>query len=155
MMAYLDKIVSIYAANIKNIGLSKFSAATEIVLKSGVILYSLAGCFYLLNPIISYYTKREIVPLLPLYMPFIDETTKSGFILLTAMHLGFLLIAVVASACTDLWFAMVAVNFFVPAKIFHENVRELNAILKQDKVDIPISKAKLLNILLIHREICE
>lgn len=161
MIAYLDKIVSIYAANIKDIGrersliLRKFSTASEILLKCGVVVYLLAGCFYLLNPIYLYYTKNEIVPLLPLYMPFIDESTKSGFILLSAIHLGFLFIAVVASACTDLWFAMVAVNFFVPANIFSENVRELNVILTQDKVDIQLTKAKLLNILLIHREICE
>lgn len=161
MIEYIDKIISIYAENSKNnkyerpMLLRKFSIATEILLKSGVVLYFLAGCFYILNPIYIYYAKNEIVPLLPLYMPFIDETTKSGFILLTAIHLGFLFIAVVASACTDLWFALIAVNIFVPANIFCDNVRELSEILSEEKVNTRLAKAKLLNVLLIHREICE
>lgn len=161
MIAYLDKIISIYAANAKNnrydrtILLRKCSTATEILLKCGLIVYFLAGCFYLLNPIYLYYAKNEIVPLLPLYMPFIDETTRTGFILLTAIHLGFLFIAVVASASSDLWFAMVAVNFFVPANIFYDDVRVLNDILGEEKVNIRLAKAKLLNVLFIHRETCE
>lgn len=164
MHSNIDKIISIYAANMKNVAhgsnqsprsllLHKFATITEILLKCGLTVYIFAGCFYFLNPIYLYSTKKEIVPILPLYMPFIDVTTKSGYILLVAIHLGFLFIAVFGSACTDLMFAVVAANIFIPANIFDDNVRELNELLTAKKVKLQFVKAKLMNIILIHREI--
>lgn len=160
MVAYIDKIIKIYTENAKNAinrseNLDKCVTISRLILKLGVVIYTLAGLFYLLNPIYLYCTRREIVPLLPLYMPFIDETTKHGFILLSVLHLGFVFVAVVASAGSDLLYALVVINFFVPVNIFHNNIDELNTLLSKSKPNDKFIKAKLLNVIFIHREICE
>lgn len=157
----MDKITDIYAENTKTdkrdrlLLMRKFSLITEIVLKAGCALYFCAGVFYFLNPLHSYFFKNKLIPLLPLYMPFIDEHTKSGFIILGAVHVAIIISTVIASACSDFMFVMIIVNIPVLSTIFSDNVGELNDILRNENVDFSAAKAKLRNILLIHREIFE
>lgn len=160
MITYINKLINIYTENAKNAThrspiLEKCVTISRLILKCGIVIYTLAGGFYLLNPIYLYCTRREIVPMLPLYMPFIDATTKNGFILLSVLHLGFVFVAVVASAGSDLLYALVVINFLVPVNIFHDNIKGLNTLLSKPKMNVKLIKAKLLNVILIHREICE
>lgn len=161
LVTAMDQITFIYAANAKTTDrkrlmlLSNFSLITEIVLKAGSALYCCAGLFYILNPFYSYYFKNELIPLIPLYIPFIDEETKTGFITLCGIHFGFMILTVMATACTDFMFVMIIVNIPVLSTIFCDNVRELNDILKNKNVDVPAAKGKLRNILLMHRDIWE
>lgn len=73
----MDKIIDIFNANAKNASrnrislMRKFAFITELVLKGGLLAYTLAGLFYLINPIYSYYYRNEIVTLVPLFLPFI------------------------------------------------------------------------------------
>lgn len=111
--------------------------------------------FYLLNPLYSHFWHDEIVPLMAIYMPFIDENTTKGFIGLTIMQLVFLVLAVIASAGVDFLFIILIFNMIFFARIFADNVNELNDTVREEKVDHDVIKGKLLNILLIHREIFE
>lgn len=157
----MNKLVDIYTANSKttsrnrSIVIQKFATITKIVIKGGLTLYVLAGCFYLLNPLYSYHWRNEIVPLVPLYMPFIDENTTIGFTILTSIHLVFLALAVIGSACTDFMFVMIIVNMPLLSSIFSDNIGELNAILREETVDESLVKTKFKNILLLHREFME
>lgn len=157
----MNKLVDIYTANSKatsrnrSIVIQKFTNITEIVIKGGLALYVLAGGFYLVNPVYSYYWRNEIVPLLPMYMPFIDENTTIGFSILTSIHLVFVFLAVIGSACTDFMFVMIIVNMPLLSSIFIDNIGELNGFLREEKVDESLVKAKFKNILLLHREFME
>lgn len=81
-----------------------------MVIKGGSGVYCLAGFFYLINPIYSYYSKNEIIPLVPVFMIFIDETTRNGFVLLAMIHLTFMVVTVAGTAGTDFKFVMIIVN---------------------------------------------
>lgn len=157
----MDKITAIYAANSKSTSRDRlklirlFSIITEVVIKGGLVTYCLAGAFYMINAIYSYYVKHEIIPLVPVYMIFIDETTKNGFIALACVHLAFISLTIVGTACTDFMFVMIIVNMPVLSTIFVDNVRELSEILKESTVNVLLAKAKLRNILLMHKEIWE
>lgn len=157
----MDKITAIYAANSKSTSrdrlklINLFSTITEVVIKGGLALYFMVGIFYMINAIYSYYAKHVIIPLVPVYMIFVDETTKQGFIALGITHIAFIILTVIGSACTDFMFVMIIVNMPVLSTIFVDNVKELNEILKEKTVDVPLAKAKLKNILLMHKEIWE
>lgn len=157
----MDKIIAVHAANAKTTSRKRlkliklFSLITEIVIRGGSALYFLVGIFYMINPIYSYYVKNELIPLVPVYMIFIDETTRNGFIALGITHLAFTALTVTGSACSDFMFVMLIVNMPVMSTIFVDNVDELNEILREETVDVPLAKAKLKNILLMHREIWE
>lgn len=158
IVGLMDKLIEIFAANAKSssrsrsILINKFALITEIVFKAGCAVYVLAGGFYFLNPIYSYYWRNEIAPLIPLYFPLINENTTGGLILLTAIHTVYLVLAIIGSACTDFMFVMIIVNMPVLSNIFGDNIRELNANLREELVDQVLVKAKFKNILLLHRE---
>lgn len=157
----MDKIVGIFAENARTtllkrlILMQKYSFFTELVLKLGLLAYALAGVVYLFTPIYFYYFNREIIPIIPLFFLFIDENTTVGYMVLTSIHVVFIILAVISSACTDFMFAMIIVNAPELSNIFRDNVEELNDILKEEKVNNVLAKAKLRNILLMHREIWE
>lgn len=157
----MDKITAIYAANSKSTSRKRlkliqlFSLITEIVIKVGSAVYCLAGLFYMINPIYTYYTKHELIPLVPVYMIFIDETTRNGFIALGITHIVFIALTVTGSACSDFMFIMLVINIPVMSTILVDNVDELNEILSEQTINVPVAKAKLKNILLMHKEIWE
>lgn len=87
-------------------------------------------------------------------MPFVDESTKSGFIALMGIHFAYML-TVVSSVGVDFIFVMTIINIPLLAIIFGDNVQELNEILREENVNEKVAKAKLRNILLMQREIWE
>lgn len=66
----------------------------------------------------------------------------------------FFVMAVIATACTDLMFVMIIVNVSVLQTIFCNNIHELNNILKADEWGKPLIKAKLKNISLLLQKFC-
>lgn len=157
----MDKIIEIFKANVKTGSqnrlslIEKFAFISEIVFKAGCAIYYVAGLFYFINPIYAYTTRGEVVPMFPLYFPYVDETTIAGYATLTGIHLVFMVLAATASACSDFLFVLIIVNFPVLSTILCENIDELNVILKEPKVDVILAKAKFRNILMMHREIWE
>lgn len=161
MIALIRKEIDIYEANSKNVSLKRamlaqrFASLSEWIFNGGCTVYMFGGMFYLLNPLYSYYWLGEIVPILPIYMPLIDETTTEGFIGLTVMHLVFLVLTVVSTAAADFMYVLLIFNMILFARIFSDNVDELNATLRGEEVNRIEAKFRLTNILLIHREIFE
>lgn len=162
LMALIKKELEIYEANCKsNVSLKRtilaqqFSTITEWIFKVGFTIYVLAGMFYLLNPLYSYFWLGEIVPIVPIYVPYFDEHTTGGFISLTILHLVIIILTVVASAAADFMFIILIFNMIFFARIFADDVNELNDTLRADKADRILAKGKLTNSLLIHREIFE
>lgn len=157
----MDKFIDIYMMNAKTDKrsrqklLHKYGFYTEVVLKGGFILYCLAVAFYFINPLYSYFFRNEIVALIPLYFPYFDENTKAGFIGISVIHIIFFVVSVVGSACTDFMFIMIIVNVPFLSNIFKDNLSDVNEMLREEEVNILFVKAKLRNILLMHREICE
>lgn len=123
-MALIRKEIDIFEANSKNVSSNRvilaqqFATLTEWIFKGGSTVYLLAGMSYLLNPLYSCYWLGEIVPILPFYMPFIDETTKERFIGLTVMHLVFLGLAMVATAAADVLYVLLIFNMVFFGRIF-------------------------------------
>lgn len=152
-----NKLVDVYTANAKNVPykrlmlVQRFATITEWIFKGGFVVYGFACLFYLINPIYSYFIKKR----LPLYMPFVDESTKSGFIALMGIHFAYMFLTVVSSVGVDFIFVMTIINIPLLAIIFGDNVQELNKILREENVNEKVAKAKLRNTLLMQREIWE
>lgn len=157
----MNKEVDVYEANSNNVSSKRailahqLSTICEWIFKCGLALYACAGMFYLVNPLYSYFWLNEIVPVMPIFMPFIDENTQTGFVQLTIIHLVFITTSVIGSGASDFMFILLIFNMIFLARILTDNANELNAILRKDKVDRRVAKAKLVNILLMHREIFE
>lgn len=156
----MEKIVDVYEANVKTksrkraLFLKNVSLISEIALIGGVILYMGCVILHLIVPIYAYYWQNKSQPLFPLYIPFIDEKTVDGFILLTSIQTIEISLAAVCCACTDVLFLLLIINVPIFTFIFEENVNELTQLLQKKKVqNMPLAKAKLQNIFVMYNEI--
>lgn len=160
-VATMDKFVTIYAVNSRDSSRSrqklmqKFATFSEVIIFSGFALFAGAVLIYQLSPIYSYFIENELIPMFPLYFPLIDETTTSGFVILTIIHLLIQISAMSGTAAVDFMFTALFINILLLSFIFSDNIRELNDILNEKKVNSKLVRAKLRNILFMHREIRE
>lgn len=161
LVEVMDKIVEIFRMNAKHPSrthqalLQKFVFFSELVLKGGCVLYILAGGFYFLEPIYSFVFKNKLIPLIPLFFPMIDENTIDGYIILMAIHVLFIILAVIGSAATDFMFIMIIANIPVLTNILANDVQEINNILREEEIDMVQVKGRFRNILYMHRELLE
>lgn len=134
---------------------NRFAFYTEIIFKCGSLLYFLSAVTYLVYPFYVYFFEGEIITLVPLYAPAIDEKTLSGFIILTCYHLILMVFTLIGATACDFLFSMLIANTPVLAILIEMEVQQLNDMLTSQKVDVPLMKFKLRNILLMHREMTE
>lgn len=157
----MDKIIDIYKQNEQHSSFQrrqlmyKFSIFTEMAFFIACVTYSLAGLFYFINPIYTFFWHDKFIPLLSVYIPFIDENTTSGFILLFLIHVVYIALSVIGSVSTDFLFFMMILNVPLLSIIFGDQVREFNDILRGKQVNEQMIKEKLKGILLMHRYIWE
>lgn len=133
----------------------RFAFYTEMVFKCGTSLYFLSALSYFVYPIYVYSIKREIITLMPTYLPGIDEGTATGFVIVTCYHIVLLSVAFVSASACDFLFTMLIANTPIMANLIQMEVQQLNDILTSPKIDAPLLNTKLRNILLMHREMTE
>lgn len=145
----IDKIVDVYENNSKNVSLEranllrKTAMITELVLKFGIILYISVALFLLGVPIFAYFWQNELRPMYLSFLPFIDETTYTGFAILTLYHIIGAYGAIVGSGCVDFLFPMLVVNVPIFTTIFYDEIREMNEVLKKRERNARLVKMKL------------
>lgn len=157
----VDKLVDIFRINSKvsahgrQVMLDRFLKYTEYLFKMALSLYVLASGGYFIYPFYRYKTADEMVPVMLSFLPFIDENTTSGYVILFVFHVNLIILGTLGTACSDLSFTMVIVNVPVLGNIFGDNIEDLNETLRDEHQNLRFIKARLMNILLQHREIFE
>lgn len=172
MRGIVNKIIEVYAVN--SIGASRkrfkllqlLSTITELLLTYGFAGSCWCGVLFIMNPIFSYVWLHEMRPMLPIYMPFINEDTLSGFVQLTLIHIILIVTGVIGTASVDFMIVMIVLNVPIFSSIFSDNVQELNGILHAEDGDggdcsgdgpdkSVMIKAKLRNMFFMFGEISE
>lgn len=157
----VNKLVDIYRVNseVNNYGrqemLDRYLMITAYLFKVGLTLYTLATFGYFINPLYQYIVNNEMIPFIFSYFPFVDETTTTGFTIITILHLQQLIEGLLGTACTDFSFTMIIVNVPVLSNIFCDGIKDLNALLKDKRPKLVMIKVRLLNTILQHREITQ
>lgn len=137
LIYHMDEIINVYTANAETTSrkraslLQSRSKLTILVLSLGFMGYVSIGLFHFINPIYEYLWHNELKPLMPTYLPFIDEKTTSGFIILTINQMIGIFYAVLGSYCADILGFVLVLNFSIFTTVFRENTDEFNGILHQ------------------------
>lgn len=161
IVGLVDKLVDIYKVNSKVTAhnrqemLERYLTFTEYLFKIGLFLYIMATSGYFIYPFYRYVKFNEIIPIIPMFLPFVNEDSTIGFSILTFFHLNAILYGLLGCACSDFSFTMIIVNVPIFSNIIGDNITELNEMLKQKRPDPVLIKAKLRNILLQHQETTE
>lgn len=115
-------------------------------------MYSVSLFTYYLFPLYVYVTENELIPIVDLYLPGVDETTTAGYFAYLIFHMILTSFGFIGSCCSDFLFTMMIINVPFMANILSENFDELNEILRDKEHDRLHVKMKFRNILLIHKE---
>lgn len=102
-----------------------------------------------------FFYVNEIVPLLWVELPFVDEDSVSGFVILSVFHVICLTFGFLASASMDFAFAMKICNMLLISYIFDNSIADLNVELIKPKRNLRAIKGRVRNIFLQHRECYE
>lgn len=129
------------------------SWVSEVILVGGFIAYILVAVLHLINPIYGYFWQHELKALFPLYIPFIDEKSVSGFTILISIQTMQALGAAVGSGCTDFPFMIIVINIWIFITYFKDDTNDLNAILRKKKVNMALATNKLRHIFKLYNDI--
>lgn len=132
----------------------RFSRYTEIIIKGGFVIYFLATLMYFVFPIYMYLAKGELVGMLPSYLPFVDENTTGGYVVLICYHLALMVFGCTGIAGSDFLFTMAIANTPIMSNLVGFEVELLNEELKH-KENAPMINGRFRNILFMHREMTE
>lgn len=128
-----------------------------------IIEYLFIGmCFLYMNtifvfypyPAYMYFLKNEVVPLLDLYVPGIDETTYLGYWILFVYHNFIVFGAMLGLLAADFILVMAMISSLIFAKLIWFEVQQLHFELKESEPMATVIN-RFVNILRMHQEFCE
>lgn len=126
---------------------------TLLVLEIGIAAYIVVGIGHTTRPIYAYLQNGELKPMISLYLPFIDEHTTNGFIILTTDHMFSLLYAFLGTTSSDFLAIALTINFPLFTTALDDNIVDFNKILHRKNVDAALVKERLQKIFDQYQEI--
>lgn len=130
---------------------SKFAFGTEVFFKVIATLYLLSVFTFFPYPLYMYYFKNEVVTIIPMYLPGVDETQWSGYILLSAYQILIFILATGGVLACDFFMAIIIISTLIFAKLISLDMEQINNDLLEKNSTLTV-KCRLRNILLMHQE---
>lgn len=130
----------------------RFANYTFYLVLLGIVIYSLSILPYLVYPVAIYYIEGKLVPIVPIFIPGIDEETVSGFLILSAIHIFIIFAAAFGMASVDIFYAILLVNVPIMARLIEIECTDLNNMLREKSNNSILWKHRFKNILIMHLE---
>lgn len=131
-----------------------FARVTEYIFMFIAFFYVSTVMSILCMPIFVYFTQHEVTPIMPLYIPGIDEKTTIGYIILAIYHLHLNFLSLVGVFATDYFLIVVIVSSLIFAKLITLEIQQIHCEL-DEKCSTRTIRIRFRNILLMHRELDE
>lgn len=133
----------------------KFAVFTEVLFKLIMISFSSCSVTFLLYPFYIYFLKGELMPLMPLYLPGIDETTIIGYIILNCYLFLCAMFSIIGLGALEFLLAIIIISSLIFAKLISRELQQINIDLQEDDSTMLVAKGRFKNILLMHQEMGE
>lgn len=133
----------------------KFASFTELLFKLMLGGFGISPFAFILYPVYMYFVNDELITIIPLYLPGIDETTVVGFIIL---NLYLLLISIIGSICLsalEFLMAIIIISSLIFAKIVSSELQQINTDLQDDDCGMLAMIGRFRNIFLMHQQMGE
>lgn len=119
------------------------------------LVISFTGLAFMSTPMLTYWLTGVVEPVIPLYLPYVDETTTVGFCQLFVMHVLILVIGVIGMICADLTFFLTISHICPMTDVLVSKLNELEERLKDaDRNYGLVTRNYLFNIVRMHQQIC-
>lgn len=116
------------------------------------VAYMMTVSLLFLHVICVYAVYGELIPILPFYLPVIDDTTYAGYITLFMLHITAIFFAVIGYVMIEFLLTVMVVGSLIFANLISMDVRKAD-----DELQLadPIATFRLRNIILMHQESSE
>lgn len=132
-----------------------FAIFTEYFFIATIATFFLATFTFCLYPIYLYLGQGELAPIIPLYLPGIDETTASGFATLTIYHFTICVIAVIGFPSIEFFTSITIISSLIFGKLISSDLHQINNELNEFDSEMLTVVGRLRNVLLMHQEMGE
>lgn len=157
LMYFLEKLYKIHSKSKSSDRIEcfgQFARFTEILFKSLAFVYASSRLTFLLEPIVAYFTQHELVPIVPLFIPAIDETTVIGYIFVSIYQIYMLSLSVTGLLVCDYFYAVIIISPLIFAKLIAIDFEQIHCDLNEKNATITV-RARFRNVLQMHLEIDE
>lgn len=116
------------------------------------LLYFLCMIAFYSAPVIIYLCFNVVEPIISVYVPFIDPTEQTGFIISTGFHVFFIFIATIGFTYIDSLLANLIFHVLMYSGLIGNDLKTLNDMISEgghNELDLRI---RFRNILLMHKE---
>lgn len=132
----------------------KFALAIEYIFLFIMFFYTSTVASAFMFPVLVYFTKHELIPLIPLFIPGIDEKTTIGYIALWIYHTILELVALFGVMALDFVLVVVILSTLMFSKLISWEMDEIHRQLQEKNSALAV-KVRFRNILLMHHSIFE
>lgn len=129
----------------------KFAFVTEVLFKGMTIVYISSTFTFYFYPVYMYLYENEIVPIIPLYLPAIDENQFTGYVILCVIHVTVLNLATFGVLACDFFIAIIIISTLIFAKLISLDFEQIDMDLMKNASPLRIT-GRFRNILLMHQE---
>lgn len=154
----LNTVQKLYDAHIKtkcpvrSKYFQQFGLITEYMFIFWLVAYSMSIPLVFSLVIYVYAVDDKLIPLLPFYLPFIDENTFIGYISLFMLHITSIFTALMGFVTIEFLLTVMVVSSLIFSILISLDIRKTD-----DELQLTDSTAKfrLWNIILMHQELSE
>ncbi|XP_037034192.1 putative odorant receptor 83c [Bradysia coprophila] len=132
--------------------LAKSVKIIVFIFKNGMVLLLTTAILALLRPGFSYIVFGKLDPILPTYLPGVDEEETYGYVMLATLHTYIAFIFVTGTAGCDLLLMTQVIHLYTMTHIFRNAVDEFNALIERNTGRTSRKKTRqfLRNLILMH-----
>lgn len=130
-----------------------FARLYRRVLMTFVFLIMATGMVLALFPAFMFALTGDWYPVLPVYIPFVDETQLRGYAVTIGFHLVCTLLAVIGQILADGMFMTSVLHLWPMCDLIAKSVTDLNELLKENQTEMV--RVQYRQFLMLHREYYE
>ncbi len=134
--------------------LEKSVKMTVFIFKAGTALLIATAILTCIKPAISYLLMGKLEPIIPSYIPGINEEEPTGYACTAVFHFYILFVFVIGTAATDLGLMALVIHSYTMSHIFRNAVNEFNSLVAKNEGNTNTGhiRASLNNLILMHIE---
>lgn len=132
----------------------KFALFTEFLFILEFILYCCAVIIFFLFPFYMYFFQSKLIPIIPIFIPFLDENTIIGYTILVIIQTYFVISALLGLLSYDYFNSVLFTSSLMYAKLIRWEMDAIH-IEMQDNATKWRVNGRLRNLLQMHQEIFE
>lgn len=137
--------------------LLKMARFFKILFKMLLCIYIVSAFTFMIYPIYVYITESQLIPMLPIFVPGIDEKTVGGYIFLLLFQLMLVILCIAGMLAADYIFAIFVISPLIMAKFISLDMDQINIELEENGAASTMpaninARARFRNVLKMHQE---